>query len=296
MLCKDSFEPHHWPPLPDHCVSDLQAIMKKKKKKKLSFCISCAAISSFFLSAVAIQGDIRENSGLSLLFALWICRWLKGKWLSLLIALFLQRNAIKWLKWKKKQEQNCNKITSLIIFLFISRACSSLQKWRQMKNVILLNGSFCLSFEFRSSMILQRAPESLDFKRILYTSLTGTSLLSPHLVLQTGSDTHYWPCTDILSRVWFCYIWCSGERMWNTRHSAIMSFQLLPSHSYAEQTCKYHICRHVGHFFHYVWCKVHRSSQQHLLFNIESLVIPRYLLEFFLYFYQAKYVLIFTEM
>lgn len=150
MLCKDSFQPHHWPSFPDHCASDLQAITTKKGKK-LSFYISCASISifsSFFSLTMAIQGDIKENSGLSLLLALWICQWLKGKWLSLLIALFLQRHAIKWLNWKTRSKTV--KFLSLFVIL----------KMEAGENVTLLNRSFCLSFAFQSSVILQEATVS----------------------------------------------------------------------------------------------------------------------------------------
>ncbi len=237
---------------------------------------------------MAKQGDIRENSGLSLLFALWICRGLRGKWLSLLIALFLQRNAIKW--WKSgEREQNCNKITLMTIFLFISGACLSIWKWGQVKDFILLNGSFCLPSCFpklnditgsnRRVLTLSKNGNFVHLEKsllTLYSKQDQTNALG-HLQIFFGTRFGF---TTLKKS--------SRERMWNMRHSAIMSFQLLPSHSYAEQTCKYHICRHIGHFFHYVWCKVHCSSQQHLLFNIESLVIPRYLLEFFLVFLTSK--------
>lgn len=89
-------------------------------------------LAFFFLSTMAIQGDIKESSGLSLLFALWICRWLKGNWLSLLIALFPPEKCNKLIELRN-QEQNCNKITLLMIFLFISWACLSLQRKKKKK-------------------------------------------------------------------------------------------------------------------------------------------------------------------
>lgn len=66
----------------------------------------------------------------------------REKRLSLLIALFLQRLAIKWWNWKqketnkktkKKRSKTCNKTTLLTIFLFIPWACLSLRKWSPVK-------------------------------------------------------------------------------------------------------------------------------------------------------------------
>lgn len=94
----------------------------------------------------------------------------------------------------------------------------------------------------------------------------------------------------------FATLTAPDKRMWNMRQSTIMSFQLSPLDAYAEHTCKYHICGHIGHLLHYVRHKDHCSSQKHLLSNIECLVILDTYWSFFLYFYQTKYVQIFTEM
>lgn len=159
MLCKDSFQPHHWPSFPDHCASDLQAITTKKGKK-LSFYISCAPISifsSFFSLTMAIQGDIKENSGLSLLLALWICQWLKGKWLSLLIDCTFSPETCNKVIELENQEQNRNLVNNIsvkFLSLFV------ILKMEAGENVTLLNRSFCLSFAFQSSVILQEATVS----------------------------------------------------------------------------------------------------------------------------------------
>lgn len=79
------------------------------------------------------------------------------------------------------------------------------------------------------------------------------------------------------------------EGMWTMRHSAVMSFRLLPSHSNAEHPCKYHICRHISHFFHYVYDARSIAVLSSTCFSTPSfLVIPRYLLEFFLVFLSSK--------
>lgn len=201
----------------------------------LSFYISFEHISAFFSFHHGYTGcHQRKNSGLSLLFALWICRWLKGKWLSLLIALFLQRHAIKWWNWKKKQEQkDCNKITLLTTFLFISWACCHFRnEGRWTKNVRF--AKWIILFAFRSYLTgSTRECWLWDKKKVNFVHVSVGNIFAKPLSC-TPSRTEEMLltiCKYFWNQVWFCYIYCSRERMWNMRHSAIMSFQLLPSQS-----------------------------------------------------------------
>lgn len=123
-------------------------------------------------------------------------------------------------------------------------------------------------------------------------------LISPYLALHAGSNNKcYRPFTNILSLVWFCNTERSREReceIWGTVQSWASNFYL---HTHVHSI-------HVNITF------VGTSVIYFLLFDARSIAVLSSTCfstlsfwlflntywRFFLYFYQAKYVLIFTEM
>lgn len=104
---------------------------KKRNKKKLSFYISCAPISFFSFNHGYTGWHQRKQWIISFVCALDLSV-VEGKMAFIVDCTFSPETCNKVIGLKN-QEQNCNKITLLIIFLFISWACLSLQKWTQVK-------------------------------------------------------------------------------------------------------------------------------------------------------------------
>lgn len=138
---------------------------------------------------------------------------------------------------------------------------------------------------------------TLSKKWILYTSLLGISLLSPYLVLQAGSNKRYRPFTNIFEPGLVLLHLMLQEReceIWGTVQSWASNFYL---HTHMQSI-------HVNITF------VGTSVIYFIMFDARSIAVlsstcfstlSLWLFldtywSFFLYFYQAKYVLIFTEM
>lgn len=158
MLCKDSFQPHHWPSFPDHCASDLQAITTKKGKK-LSFYISCAPISifsSFFFSNHGYTGWHQRKQWIISFVSALDLSVVEGKMAFIVDCTFSPETCNKVIELEN-QEQNRNLVNNIsvkFLSLFV------ILKMEAGENVPLLNRSFCLSFAFQSSVILQEATVS----------------------------------------------------------------------------------------------------------------------------------------
>lgn len=203
-----------------------------------------------------------------------------------------QKNAMKSLKWEKQRRKTVTRSPFNSPFLF-----------NQGENVVFLNG-VTLSFASQNSQIIRAVAESVEFlKKVnLYTCLIlglikyyivfepGSVL--PHLLLQEGERKIDTERARERER--------ESERKWERDEAQC-------NHELPTLTCPLK-CRpwpvnttFVGTSVTlFIRREVCCCCQKHLLFNIECLVINRYLLEvsfcFSCIFQQRKYVQIFTEM